>query len=143
MKRKTRLPFPGIAYKTELGVGFNVPFYIALSPTYDLTLYGRYYTKQGFLGMAEWRQRFNNGQYNLRIAGINQEDPGGFHFGTVDAGTPDDPNKLRGMVGSKGDFEINPAGRSAGTSLASPTRISPTRMGFPAIPTMFSSRRSI
>ena len=85
------LPFPGIAYKSELGVGFNVPFYIALSPTYDATLYGRYYTKQGFLGMAEWRQRFNNGQYNLRIAGINQEDPGGFrlrHHRRRNAGRP-------------------------------------------------------
>ncbi len=108
VKRKTGFLFPGIAYKSELGVGFNVPFYIALSPTYDATLYGRYYTKQGFLGMAEWRQRFNHGQYNLRIAGINQEDPGAFGFGTTDAGTPEDPNKLRGMVGSKGDFEINP-----------------------------------
>ena len=42
------------------------------------------------------------------IAGINQEDPGAFDFGTVDAGTPDDPNKLRGMIGTKGDFAINP-----------------------------------
>jgi LPS-assembly protein len=109
VKRKTGFLMPGIAYKKELGVGFNIPFYIALSPTYDLTLHGRYYTKQGFLGMAEWRQRFNNGQYNLRIAGIHQEDPGGFQFGTVDAGpSAADPNKNRGMVGSKGDFVINP-----------------------------------
>jgi LPS-assembly protein len=108
VKRKTGFLMPGIAYKKELGVGFNVPFYIALAPTYDLTLHGRYYTKQGFLGMAEWRQRFNNGQYNLRIAGIHQEDPGGFQFGTVDGGTEADPNKLRGMIGTKGDFVINP-----------------------------------
>ncbi|GLS32383.1 LPS-assembly protein [Mesorhizobium albiziae] len=108
VKRKTGFLIPGIAYKSDLGVGFNIPFYIALAPTYDLTLHGRYYTKQGFLGMAEWRQRFNNGQYNLRIAGISQQDPGGFQFGTVDAGTATDPNKLRGMIGSKGDFVINP-----------------------------------
>jgi LPS-assembly protein len=108
VKRKTGFLMPGIAYKKELGVGFNVPFYIALAPTYDLTLHGRYYTKQGFLGMAEWRQRFNNGQYNLKIAGIHQEDPGGFGFGTEDAGTPADPNKNRGMISTKGDFVINP-----------------------------------
>jgi LPS-assembly protein len=108
VKRKTGFLMPGVAYKKELGVGFNVPFYIALSPTYDLTLHGRYYTKQGFLGMAEWRQRFNNGQYNLKIAGIQQKDPGAFEFGTEDAGTTDDPNKNRGMITTKGDFVINP-----------------------------------
>jgi LPS-assembly protein len=108
VKRKTGFLIPGIAYKKELGVGFNIPFYIALAPTYDLTLHGRYYTKQGFLGMAEWRQRFNNGQYNLRIAGIQQKDPGGFQWGNVDSGTEADPNKNRGMIGSKGDFKINP-----------------------------------
>jgi lipopolysaccharide assembly outer membrane protein LptD (OstA) len=38
----------------------------------DLTVTGRGYTKQGFLGEAEWRQRFNNGGYTLKVAGINQ-----------------------------------------------------------------------
>ncbi|MGO4838349.1 LPS-assembly protein LptD, partial [Rhizobiaceae sp. 2RAB30] len=50
VKRKTGFLIPGITYKSELGVGAIVPFYIALSPTYDLTLQGRYYTRQGFLG---------------------------------------------------------------------------------------------
>ncbi|WP_374939319.1 LPS-assembly protein LptD [Mesorhizobium sp. NBSH29] len=108
VKRKTGFLIPGVAYKSDLGVGFNIPFYIALAPTYDLTLHGRYYTKQGFLGMAEWRQRFDNGQYNLKIAGISQKDPDQFGFNTVDGGTVGDPKKLRGMVGTKGDFAINP-----------------------------------
>jgi LPS-assembly protein len=108
VKRKTGFLMPGVAYKKELGVGFNVPFYIALAPTYDLTLHSRYYTKQGFFGMAEWRQRFNNGQYSLKIAGIHQEDPGAFDVNTVDSGPTGDPNKNRGMIGTKGDFVINP-----------------------------------
>ena len=108
VKRKTGFLIPGIGYKSELGVGFNIPFYIALAPTYDLTLSGRYYTKQGFFGMAEWRQRFNNGQYNLRVAGIHQDDPGAFPFGTENGGTEADPNKNRAMIGTKGDFTINP-----------------------------------
>ncbi len=108
VKRKTGFLMPGAAYKKELGVGFNVPFYVALAPTYDLTLHGRYYTKQGFFGMAEWRQRFNNGQYNLKIAGIHQEDPGAFDVNTVDRGATGDPNKNRGMIATKGDFVINP-----------------------------------
>ena len=108
VKRKTGFLIPGIGYKSELGVGFNIPFYIALAPTYDLTVSGRYYTKQGFFGMAEWRQRFNNGQYNLRMAGIHQDDPGAFPFGTENGGTEANPNQNRAMIGSKGDFVINP-----------------------------------
>jgi len=108
VKRKTGFLLPGITYKTALGAGFSVPFYVALSPTYDLTLVGRYYTQQGFLGQAEWRQRFNSGFYNLKVAGIRQQDPAEFDRGTVDRGTTDDPNRFRGMVGSKGLFTINP-----------------------------------
>ncbi len=108
VKRKTGFLIPGVIFQSKLGTGIDIPFYVALSPTYDLTLNGRYYTKQGFLGMAEWRQRFNNGQYVLRMAGIDQQDPEAFDPLTVDRGPPDDPNKLRGMIGSKGSFKINP-----------------------------------
>jgi LPS-assembly protein len=110
VKRKTGFLLPGVKYKSELGFGVSVPFYIALAPTYDLTLTGRYYSKQGFLGQAEWRQRFNNGSYNLKAAGINQQDPDAFidPSPTEDSGPLDDPNTTRWMVGSKGQFEINP-----------------------------------
>ena len=109
VKRKTGFLIPGINYKSELGVGVIVPFYVALSDTYDLTLQGRYYTKQGFLGQAEWRQQFNNGQYNLKIAGIRQKDPTAFDLRTVDRGIDGvDPRRFRGMVSSKGDFVLNP-----------------------------------
>ena len=108
VKRKTGFLLPGINYKSELGVGVSMPFYIALSPTYDLTLTGRYYSQQGFLGQAEWRQRFNAGFYNLKAAGIRQQNPDEFDANTVDSGPDGDPNRLRGMVGSKGQFQINP-----------------------------------
>lgn len=113
VKRKTGFLMPGVTMKSDLGVGFIVPFYVALSDTYDLTLQGRYYTRQGFLGQAEWRQRFNNGQYNLKIAGIRQNDPEAFDLGSVDRGVDVggvlvDPNRFRGMIATKGDFYINP-----------------------------------
>ncbi len=108
VKRKSGFLMPGITYKSQLGVGVIVPYYLALSPTYDLTLQGRYYSRQGFLGQAEWRQRFNNGQYNLKIAGIRQNEPGAFDVGTVDRGTDIDPRRFRGMIASKGDFTLNP-----------------------------------
>ncbi|WP_217576771.1 LPS-assembly protein LptD [Mesorhizobium sp. GbtcB19] len=109
VKRKSGFLIPGIAYNTHLGVGVKVPYYFALSPTYDLTVTGTGYTKQGFLGEAEWRQRFNNGQYTLKIAGINQQDPGAFVDPgyTVNSGPKNDPNKFRGMMGTKGQFAIN------------------------------------
>jgi LPS-assembly protein len=107
VKRKTGFLMPGISINSKLGTGISIPYYLALSPTYDVTARGTYYTNQGFLGEAEWRQRFDNGQYSLRIAGINQKQPGKFDANTVDSGPDGDPNKLRGMMGTKGQFAIN------------------------------------
>lgn len=111
VKRKSGFLIPGITYNTDLGVGVKIPYYFALSPTYDLTVTGSGYTKQGFLGEAEWRQRFNNGEYSLKIAGIRQENPDEFIDSSghnVNSGAAGDPNKFRGMMGTKGQFAINP-----------------------------------
>ncbi len=108
VKRKSGFLMPGISYKSELGVGVSIPYYFALSPTYDLTVKGTGYTRQGFLGEAEWRQRFNNGEYSLKMAGIYQMNPDKFDPNTVDRGPANDENKLRGMVGTKGHFNLNP-----------------------------------
>ncbi|HEV2504197.1 MAG TPA: LPS-assembly protein LptD [Mesorhizobium sp.] len=107
VKRKSGFLMPGITFNSKLGTGITVPYYFALSPTYDITARGTYYTNQGFLGEAEWRQRFDNGQYSLRIAGIDQKKPWKFDPNTVDSGPTGDPNKFRGMMGSKGQFAIN------------------------------------
>ena len=107
VKRKSGFLMPGIAYGSKLGFGATVPYYFALSPTYDLTARGTYYSKQGFLGEAEWRQRFNNGQYSLKVAGISQNEPDAFDANTVDSGTTDNPNKTRAMMGTQGKFAIN------------------------------------
>ena len=55
VKRKSGFLIPGVSYNSDLGFGVTVPYYLALSPTYDLTLKSRYYSKQGFFGEAEWR----------------------------------------------------------------------------------------
>ncbi len=103
VKRKTGFLIPSASYNDELGFGVSVPYYLALSPTYDLTVTGTYYTNQGFLGEAEWRQRFDNGQYSVKIAGIKQQDPEAWRPNTVN-GSEDG----RGMIGSKGQFRVNP-----------------------------------
>jgi LPS-assembly protein len=107
VKRKSGFLIPSFGQNSELGYGLSVPYYFALSPTYDLTVTGSGYTKQGFLGQAEWNQRFNNGSYTFTVAGIRQNDPMAFDANTVDRGTTDDPNRFRGMVGSKGEFNLN------------------------------------
>ena len=103
VKRKTGLLSPSLRFGTYTGTGLVVPYYWALSPTYDLTTTVTGYTKQGFLTEAEWRQRFNNGAYSVKAAGIYQLQLSAFPGRTVDATTT-----LRGMIGSKGEFRINP-----------------------------------
>ncbi len=103
VKRKTGFLFPSFSMSSELGFGTRLPFYIALAPTYDLLLSPTYYTKQGFLGEAEFRKRFDNGRIMVKVAGINQRETGAFTAGTVDA-----LNKKRMMVGTEGKFDINP-----------------------------------
>ncbi len=103
VKRKTGFLTPGIRYKNELGYGVTVPFYVALAPSYDLLFNGTIYSRQGFLAEAEFRQRLDNGSYSLKIAGIHQREPDAFRFGYVDRN-----NVNRGMIGSEGEFKLNP-----------------------------------
>ena len=103
VKRKSGFLSPNLRFGSGLGFGVGVPYYWALSPTYDLTATVTGYTQQGFLAEAEWRQRFNNGAYSIRAAGIYQLQPGAFAAGTVDRA-----ETLRGMVGTRGHFDINP-----------------------------------
>ena len=103
VKRKSGFLFPSLRFGSGAGFGLGIPYYWALSPSHDLTATVTGFTQQGFLTEAEWRQRFNSGEYSIRAAGIYQFQPGAFAAGTVDAG-----QTLRGMVGSKGRFQINP-----------------------------------
>ena len=102
VKRKSGFLFPGFAYKDDLGFGVKNSYFWALAPNYDLTLSTTAYTKQGFLTQAEWRHRLENGTYNLQIAGIHQMKPGEFDVNTTDRNEDN-----RGMIASKGDFDIN------------------------------------
>ncbi|MBN9076665.1 MAG: Organic solvent tolerance protein [Rhizobiales bacterium 65-79] len=111
VKRKTGLLMPGFSYNDKMGFGYTQPIYVALTPTYDLTLKPTYYSLQGFMGEAEFRQRFNNGSYSITVAGIDQNDPLALTnkgFDTVDSGPAGDRTRWRGMIGTKGNFTINP-----------------------------------
>ena len=102
-KRKTGFLTPSYLTAEKLGTGVSVPFYWAISPYMDATFTGTGYTNQGFLGEAEFRQNFANGEHTLRMAGISQLNPDKF-----DANTADALVTQRGMIASQGHFRINP-----------------------------------
>ena len=110
VKQKSGFLLPSYRGSDELGHGARVPYYWALSPTYDITFKPTWYSKQGFLGEAEWRQRLNNGHYSITVAGIRQRSPEEFYLGIRGrtAENTSDNERFRGMIGSKGEFRINP-----------------------------------
>src|SRR5690606_38931837 len=103
VKRKTGFLIPSLRRSHALGTGVTVPYYIALGPSRDLTLQATGLTRQGFLGEAEWREQFDHGQFSLKIAGIHQNQPDAFPIDSVDRHVTN-----RAMVGSKGEFQLNP-----------------------------------
>jgi LPS-assembly protein len=112
VKQKSGFLTPSIRRSSELGYGVRVPYYWAVSPTADVTFKPMWYSKQGFLGEAEWRQQFDNGYYSITIAGISQNSPEAFYEDSANpalrARRASDNEKFRGMIGSKGEFRINP-----------------------------------
>jgi LPS-assembly protein len=103
VKRKSGFLFPTFSADQNLGFGASIPYYYVISPSMDATITGTGYTSQGFMLQGEFRQRFENGTHILRVAGIDQANPGQFTAGTTDAKAT-----TRGLVASKGDFRINP-----------------------------------
>ncbi|WP_428428129.1 LPS-assembly protein LptD [Pararhizobium sp.] len=103
IKRKSGFLFPKFGYTQKLGAGISVPYYWAISPYMDATVTATGLTRQGFLLQGEFRQRFANGEHILSMAGISQLNRSSFTGNTVDARETN-----RGMIGSKGTFEINP-----------------------------------
>lgn len=104
VKRKTGFLFPRFRYTQKLGFGVTTPYFIALAPDMDATLYPTALTNQGFLMEAEFRKRFHSGTVTLHAAGIRQMRPDDFTANTSDRLA----DGVRGMVGSTGAFRINP-----------------------------------
>lgn len=102
VKRKSGFLFPEFHYKSELGLGVGIPYFLVLGPSSDLTVTETGYTSQGFLTEAEWRRRFERGTVSVKVAGIHQFNSNGFG-GEIDRGSDN-----RGLIASKGEFKINP-----------------------------------
>src|SRR5262249_20014797 len=104
VKKKTGFLAPRYYVRSQLGFGVGTPFFWNLAPNYDLTLTPNFFTKQGFLGEIEWRHKIFNGSYDLRLAGIFQNDAAAF---TPFPYGPGD-KRFRGSIESDGLFHLSP-----------------------------------
>ena len=103
VNKQTGLLAPQIISGGNLGYGVSFPYFINLAPNYDLTVIPSYLSKQGFLGEVDWRQRLSNGQYSIKMVGIDEQQPNLFPVYPYGAGD----QKTRGSIESKGNFFLN------------------------------------
>lgn len=107
VKHKSGFLMPEYSTSSNLGFGIEVPYYFALSPSYDFLFHPMYTARQGILWQGDWRQKlsFNGitGEYTVKIAAIDQ-----------DAGDlPGDPvanqrfDGWRGSIETKGKFSLS------------------------------------
>lgn len=106
IRRKSGFLVPTVSYSETTGIGIRNSYFWAMAPNYDVTLSGTYYSNQGFLTEAEWRHRTHNGEYSLRIAGIDQKNPDDFKRAHIDSRVEE-----RGALMSNGLFQLNPRWR--------------------------------
>nr|WP_321456814.1 LPS-assembly protein LptD [uncultured Cohaesibacter sp.] len=99
-KRSSGLLAPRGGLDSKLGTYATPSYFWAPSDSYDITFSPTYYAKQGFLGNATWRQHLGIGTYNVRVAGISQQDQDAF------AGTSGD-REFRGSLQSAGELNIS------------------------------------
>jgi LPS-assembly protein len=101
VKRQSGFLAPATGSSGDFGFFTEIPYYFALSPSYDFTFHPRYMTGQGVLWMGDWRQRTASGQYSVKLAGIDQDA----------SDLPGDDNAdldgFRGSIATKGDFSLS------------------------------------
>ena len=95
-QRKSGFLIPSYSHSNELGNTVQVPYYFALSDTYDFTFAPMWTENAGTLLLGDWRQRTANGGYNLELAGV---------FDNVnDLTSPAFGDDFRGSIKTKGRF---------------------------------------
>ena len=101
VKRRSGFLIPNAGYSSRTGFFASIPYYWALSPSYDLTVTPSVFSRQGLLATGEWRQRTANGQYSIIASGIDQLDPSAFDLGSPSRRT------LRGGIRTTGTEYLN------------------------------------
>ena len=103
VKRMTGFLAPHYIHSNALGTGVSTPFYWNVAPDRDLTVSPTFYTRQGVLMQAEWRQRLLTGSYTIRAAGIFQQGKSAYLLPPFGPGN----REARGSVETVGRFNIN------------------------------------
>ncbi len=99
VKRKSGFLTPRVGQSTELGVFAEIPYYLALSPSYDVTIALNPTTEAGVVTKADWRHRLYSGDYRLRGSFLRFDDDR-----TLAEPTPN----TRWHVFGDGQFQIRP-----------------------------------
>ena len=94
---------PTFYHGNYIGYGVGLPYFYSLAPNYDLTLTPTYLSAQGPFAEVEWRHRLDNGQYNIRVTGVYQQNPKLFLPAPYGSGN----ERWRGSLESQGKFYIN------------------------------------
>ncbi|RBP17122.1 LPS-assembly protein [Roseiarcus fermentans] len=103
VNKQTGVLAPQFVSGASLGYGISIPYFINLAPNYDLTIIPTYLSRQGVLGEVDWRQRLDNGQYSVKVVGIDEQQPNAFSPSPYGAGD----QKERGSIETKGNVFLN------------------------------------
>jgi LPS-assembly protein len=99
VKRKSGFLMPSYqSSSSAFGTAVTVPYYFALSDSYDFTFTPMFTSQAGTLLQGLWRQRTASGAYNVDVAGV-------FDNGTF--ASPFDGN-FRGSIKTAGKFALDP-----------------------------------
>ncbi|MFT3730834.1 MAG: LPS-assembly protein LptD [Hyphomicrobium sp.] len=103
VKRRSGFLTPDYGHSSTLGYITGIPYFFDLAPNYDATIEPIYFSDQGLMMKAEWRHRLANGEYNVRLAGIDQD----YRDLPGSATTNKDLDGLRGSVETHGKFSLS------------------------------------
>lgn len=107
VKRKSGFLTPDYGHSTTLGYITGIPYFFNLAPNYDVTLNPIYFSNQGLMMKAEWRHRLANGQYDVKLAGIDQNANDLPVDSTNSAADNQKLDGLRGSVETHGQFSLS------------------------------------
>ncbi len=104
VRKGSGVMMPSVVGSNRTGMGGEIPYFWNIQPNYDLLIAPRYYSRQGFLPLVEWRHGFESGYYTIRAAGIRQRDPSVFTYsnGVNEVGN----REFRGIIQSMGIFRL-------------------------------------
>ena len=96
VKRQSGFLMPNHSNSSTLGYSVEVPYYFAVAPNADFTFHPRYFSQHGVLWQGEWRHRLATGQYNVKLAAID------------DSSAPAvNDQGWRGSIQTKGQFSLS------------------------------------